>query len=150
MSPLPKYLQQHLDRLEWPQLLIFEDKHGNSYYLCKDQEAVGLACLEILKGRLECGYIYHPGPEDEIYGLKEELSKEAAHALPEPYRKQALCDIIANAKRRAEWTEAVASYENAKSAIKQKDGNLAYQVLSDRQDYEYEGFHLETPIIPKR
>lgn len=148
--PISKYLQQHLTRMKWPQLLILKDKHSTSHYLCKDQEALGLACLSILKQRLDprYGYLQHPGPESEIYGLKEELTKEAAGALPEPYRKQALGVIAANAKLRREWAEAVAQYENAKQAVKQKDGMLAYQILFDRRDYEYEGFDIEAPIIP--
>jgi len=79
-TQLPKYIQ----RMSWPQLMIFKDKHSTDHYLCVDQDAVGRACLMVLKNRLIPGYEYirHPGPENEIYGLQEELSKEAAEALP--------------------------------------------------------------------
>jgi hypothetical protein len=104
----------------------------------------------VLKERLDpsYGYIQHPGPESEIYGLKEELPKEAAEALPEPYRKQALNVIKENAKSRAEWAEAVELFENAEKAVKTKDGNLAFLILEARRDHEYEGYTFEAPIVP--
>ena len=145
-AQLPKYLQ----RMDWPQLMIFTDKHSTSHYLCADQDALGRACLMVLKERLDpsYGYIQHPGPESEIYGLKEELPKEAAEALPEPYRKQALNVIKENAKSRAEWAEAVELFENAEKAVKTKDGNLAFLILEARRDHEYEGYTFEAPIVP--
>lgn len=151
-TQLPKYFPGY-----WPQLMIFTDKHSTSHYLCENQDAVGRACLMVLKERLDPRYgdiqrnrtVYlHPGPESEIYGLQEELSKEAAEALPEPYRKQALNVIKENAKRRAEWTQAVELFKNAKKAIKTKDGDLAFLILLARRDYEYEGYTFEAPIVP--
>ena len=150
MTDLPKFLQKTLSRMSWPQLLIFKDKHTTAYYLCKDQEAVGRACLVVLKERLhpQYGYIQHPGPESEIYGLKEELTQEAAEALPEPYREQALDVIADNARRRGAWREQVEAYESAKRAVTEQDGNLAFMILNDRRDWEYEGFDFEAPIVP--
>ena len=96
----------------------------------------------------DSGYIQHPGPEDKIYGLKEEVTKEVAESLPETYRKHALRIITENAKLRAEWKKDVEIFENAKKAVKKKDGELAFEVLSDRSDYEYESYTFEEPIIP--
>lgn len=147
---LPKYLKTQLANKKWPQLLILKDKHSTDYYLLEDQEALGRACLEILKARIDpkYGYIQAPGPESKIYGIKEELTQEAAEALPEPYRKQALQVRKDNDALRREWKEEVERYQMAKSALKDKDGMAAFLVLHARRDYEYEGFDFESPRVP--
>lgn len=149
MTDLPKHLQVHMSRREWPQLLIFDEKHSNRYFLCKDQEAVGRACLIILAERIDpaYGYIQHPGPESDLR-LEPELTKEEIEKLPEKYRKKELATVQTNARERRDWAEAVELFENAHKAVANKDGNLAYMILNDRSDYEYEGFSFEAPIIP--
>lgn len=148
-TQLKKYTQRLLDSRGWPQLLIFKDKHSNSYYLINDMEALGRACLEVLKSRLnpQYGYIYDPSKE-KIYGLVDELTQEAAEALPEPYRAQALQARKNNERLRRDRDEEIEQYCAAKKALKEKDGMAAYLVLDRRKDYEYEGFEFETIGIP--
>jgi hypothetical protein len=150
MTKLPKYLKQQLDGMKWPTVLVFKDKHSNDYYLLKDVEALGRACLDVLKARLdpEYGYIRNPGPEKDIYGLQEELPKDAAEALPEPYRTQALKAIKYNAKKRAEWAEDLERYCMAKKALKEKDGMTAFMILHERRNYEYEGYEFVGLTVP--
>jgi hypothetical protein len=147
---ITRYLQKQIDSMKWPQLLVLKDKHETDYYLCSDVAALGRACLAILKARTDPkhGYIQDPGPESEIYGLKKELTKEAAEALPDPYREEAIKVIKANARLRAAWKEEVENYETAKKALKEKDGMAAFAILHDRRDHEYEGFEFVRPIIP--
>jgi len=148
-TQLKKYTQKILDSKKWPQLLIFKDKHNSDYYLLEDQEALGRACLEVLKSRLDpqYGYIYDPSKE-KIYGLVDELTQEAAEALPEPYRAQALQARKNNERLRRDRDEEIEQYCAAKKALKEKDGMGAYLILDSRKDHEYEGFEFETPRIP--
>lgn len=148
-TQLKKYTQKILDGKKWPQLLVFKDKHNSDYYLLEDQEALGRACLEVLKARLDpqYGYIHDPSKE-KIYGLVEELTQEAAEALPEPYRTQALQARKNNERLRRDRDEEVEEYCTAKKALKEKDGMGAYLVLDRRKDYEYEGFEFVTPTVP--
>ncbi len=148
-TELPKYLQKRLVGMEWPQLMMVHDKHATDYFLVKDADALGRACLLVLKNRLDpnWGYITDPGPEKNIYGIVDELTEEAALALPAPYRTQALKTREQNARLRQAWADEVAQYQTAKKALKEQDGMGAYLVLTEREDHEYEGWSLQDVVV---
>ena len=146
---LSRYLKRALDGMKWPQVLVFHEKHAPVYYLIDGVEALGAAFVEVLKQRLDPKYGYIAKPDVGPYGLKPELTQQAAEALPSPYREQAIAVRHTNASRRAEHAEEIERYCVAKKAAKDGDGMAAYQVLSDRKDYEYEGFEFVTLCVPK-
>lgn len=143
---LPKYLQNRLANMEYPRLLITKEKYGDTYYLINNQEALFKAALLIIEARLDGRWLVDPGPN--VPGLKPALSKDAAKALPEPYRTQALADLAYNERRTKQHADAVNDYARAKRAVDEGNGALAYMVLDDRMDHEYEGYKLETLVIP--
>lgn len=147
--PITKYLQKQLDAKTWPQLLVLKDKHETEYYLCADRDALGRACLEILKARLSPQYGYIHEPDKEPYGLVDELTDEQIAVLPAHLQRQAQQDRGDNTRRRAEHAEELLQYAEAKKALADKDGLMAYQVLHDRRDHEYERVELIAPRVPK-
>jgi hypothetical protein len=149
-TALPKFLQKRLANIKWPQLMVINDKHSVDYYLVTDADSLGRACLLVLKYRLDpnYGYITEPGPEKDIYGIVDELTEEAALALPAPYRTQALKTREQNARLRQAWADEVAQHQTAKKVLKEKDGMGAYLILTEREDYEYEGWTLQDVVVP--
>lgn len=129
----------------FPRVLVLKDKHATSYYLITDEAALFRAALQILQLRFEQQYIGDPGSIVEQF---DELSQEAAEALPEPYRKDALQRRRTNARLRKAHAEAVKQYQDAKKALAEGDGRLAYAIIDARRDHEYEDFELERITVP--
>jgi hypothetical protein len=128
----------------WPKVLVLKDKHENEYFLISNAAALWRAALEILEIRLEQQYIRQPEPPRPV----EEVPDDVIEKLPEAMRKKAISDKQANvglAKRHAIYVDI---WNNVQKALAEKDGVLAYQILSDRKDHEYEGFEFVRLKVP--
>lgn len=122
-------------------ILIFKEKHSNRYFDASTVEAHSAACLKILKERLEEGYWYDPGdPPDK----EDILSEEQISSLPTEILKRAESERRKRYLRElANYEEEVKFVEDAKDAIANNKGRLAYKLLMWRRDGEYERFYEE-------
>ncbi len=128
-------------RTEWPRLLVFHEKHGEQYFYVDSVESLARTALHVLKQRHKEKWYCSPGANP--YGLKEEITKEAAEALPEPYRKMALETRARNAHAWKQHKSELDDWNDIKTAIDTSDPWLAFVVLDNRIDYEHERFSLE-------
>lgn len=125
----------------WPQLLVLKDKHEDSYYLVNDVDALWRTALAILEKRIKDRYIQEP------YALREnqveEVSDDIIDKLPDAMRAKAYKDKAYNQKAKTRHDRDVAQWADIQKALKDGNGVLAYEVLRDRKDAEYEGFSFE-------
>lgn len=129
---------------KWPKLLVLKDKHESEYFLINDIDALWRASLVILENRVQSHYIRAPQPVRTV----EEVPDEWIAKLPETLRKKALQDKTENKRSLREHQREVDDWEGTQKALTERNGALAFKVLNDRRDYEYEGFFFENLKIP--
>lgn len=147
-------------------IIIFKEKHGDSYFDASTDEALARACLAVLRQRNKEGWYYAPTKPEASYSKEEQailaMTDEQIEAIPEPIksetatRKAKLVRRLAGAEREYkldnEWftllTELLAlPVEEAVTRVRTfRSGRtqpLAYALIEDRNGGEYEGFYIE-------
>ncbi len=126
---------------EKPKLLILYEKHGEAYYHIANDEALFATALMILTGRLNSTYWYY-NPSDEKPEAPAELTTEALEKLPTSLQAEGK-KLLARYKRElCDWQENMETFAMIQKAVSDKDGQLAWQVLQERSDHEYERVEL--------
>ena len=125
-----------------PSLLVLHEKHGDLYFHVPDEEALFKVALDIVAKRLRAGHWYLD-PKD--YEPKPpSVTKEQAEALPEgPVRKAALDELSSHARQVSEYRWIKEGWDTIHKAVEEKDGRLAWRVLRDHSDGEYQRVSIE-------
>jgi hypothetical protein len=129
---------------KFPKLIVLKDKHEDSYYLVNDVEAVWRWALQVLEMRIEQQYIREPTPPKPV----EEVPDDLIEKLPESLKKKALADKRDNAALMKRHQKYLDIWNDCQRALAERNGALAFRVLDDRKDAEYEGFTFENVKIP--
>lgn len=129
---------------KWPKLIVLKDKHENGYYLVNDVEGVWRWALQVLQMRIEQQYIREPTPPKPV----EEVADDLIDKLPEAMKKKALQDKRDNAALLKRYQKYVDIWNDTQRALAEQNGALAFKILDDRKDAEYEGFEFERLEIP--
>jgi hypothetical protein len=125
-----------------PGVLVVSEKHGTSYYWALTQEQKHAQALEILTERFENGWYYCPEPAP----TNPELTCAQIEKLPVGETQQAAKKVFHRWKRNWEQTEqARDQYKLMQEAIEKKDGYLAWVLLEERYDNEYEKIRFVRP-----
>ena len=126
-------------------IIVFDEKHGDRYFDASTAAKLQAVALKILTERLKSGYWYFKpepfkeDPEKEI----EKLTKDSEQITDSFLRNAAEERIGRLHKGLDAYKRDTRMWEEIQKAVKEKDGNLAYQLLNSRRNYEYEGFDLE-------
>src|SRR6478736_5758639 len=119
-------------------IIIFKEKHGDRHFDASTTKKVWAACLKILKERLDDGYWYYVGTPPSADDI---LTEEQITQLPTENLQ------VEQSQKRKAYLRAQKSYErevkfleDAKQAVETGDGKIAYRLLLNRLDAEYEGF----------
>lgn len=132
------------------EILVDHGKHGDDYYDASTPEAKKAAALRIIEDRLGNNYIFDPsGPHFDAAKEKYESAQaewllikakfnhdSVAHAAVKKAYDSALSNWVY-------YRDSLADFKRAKKAVEEQDGNLAWQILMDRMDYEYEYVSIE-------
>lgn len=139
---MPKPARPQRPIVEEPMVLILHEKHGELHFHVPDESALFKIALDIVDKRLRAGHWYLD-PKD--YEPKNPgMTKEQAEALPEgPIRKAALDEIGRHQRQLNEYRWIKEGWETIQKAVKEKDGRLAWRVLRDHSDGEYQRATLE-------
>jgi len=138
------YVRQVQAMIDQPTLLVFKEKHEDRYYLCRNIDELGTACLDVMRDRRDQGY-YKSYPVAmnkpktivaDIDPADDEL-RVATHRMWERYAR------AEEQARRSEETEKLAEEILEKGLLTE-----AFWFLHDRDDNEYERMEVEYPIIP--
>lgn len=118
----------------------FKEKHGTFYFVVLTSEELDAVCLYMLGMRNNQGWYRQPEPiaKENIpsYSLAE------AELLKSPAKEAALQQIKYYQRRLDDNSQDQESWERIQTALQTKNGQLAYDVLAERSDYEYERFTL--------
>lgn len=124
-----------------PKILVFKEKHGDKYYYANTYEQLKKVSLEVLAERLSYWYITKWGIPTELDYSFEDIDK-----LPETFRHDAKLKLKENKKRIKEATDNNRIYEAAVRAVDEQNGDLAWTIIQNRTEYEYEEFEFVEPI----
>jgi len=130
----------------YPQLIVFNEKHGDNYFLVESKEAEEKMYLDVLTNRNKYGFYswmkdYKPyrHPNDPV----PTYTKEDILSMPdsmEAEKKRLMNEYLRYEKSEKEATKIRQNWIQIQEAIEKKDGKLAYELISDFSDGEYEGY----------
>ncbi len=128
---------------EKQRIIIFKEKHGNRYFDASTEEKLHIAALKVLKERFESGWYYEPeepqGVEEEITGLRTSLE-----VVKDSYLREQIERKLKHVEgQMPSYLEYKREWETIQKALEENDGNLAYWVLQQRIDCEYEEYDFE-------
>lgn len=141
-----EYAEKNLQRSakKLPALLVLHEKHGTIYFHVPDVETLKSVALKIVTERHKSGHWYPcPGGKEPIkpdVGDLASLPKD----LVEPAKKKL---AVWKSQHRA-WREVQDTWEQIEGAVKSGNGAIAWAVLTDRSDGEYERVTLEDYSSP--
>lgn len=124
-----------------PKIIKFKGKHTDDYYYINTYEQLKKVSLNVLQERLDSWYLTKWSVPDQL-----DYNIDDIQNMPESFRKDAENKL---AKRKMEIKEAVDNnkmYESAVKALDENNGGLAWTILQNRNEYEYESFEIITPI----
>lgn len=118
-------------------IMVVSEHHGERYFDATSTEAIGLACLKLIKYRKDNGYYSAPKEPEQPKYKPEDIADD--HSLTKVVKRQweTYEDALEQYESDKEFDE------NLNKALDTKDYVLALQVLKDHYDYEDEGFRFE-------
>jgi len=122
-----------------PSLVVCREKHGEFYFLVKEDEDVFRIALSILRGRLKTGWYPAPGPKPADLDFTE----EDVQKLPKTFQPDAWRKFSVHKNELNWWLQETKNHGDIKQALAENDGRLAWQILKDRSDGEYENVGIE-------
>lgn len=117
-------------------VLIFEEKHGNRYFHVSNDKELQAASLQVLTDRHKAG-CWYPKPEESDV-KPSELDK-----LPASLQKAVNESWSEYSHAMRDYNQEVVEYKTIDRAVRDKDGEAAWNILNARKDAEYEGLQLE-------
>lgn len=121
-------------------MVVCKEKHGTRYYVVESEEELFRLSLNILRGRFKSGYFYHepqgrPSPPD--------FKADDIPGMPASLRDPATRQWGRYTTDLRDWEQATAQWARVNKAASEADGPLAWEVLRERSDHEYESVTLE-------
>jgi len=137
-----KFVRRQMERplISEPSVLVFEEKNGKRHFYIENDEALFATALKVLRERNKDGYWWYKPKapealditEEQIPNLPKSLQDKATEALKE--YKEALRAFERDDRE----------YQAIQKAIREKNGQMAWQLLYARRKAEYEAVEIET------
>lgn len=132
----------HFDSIR---VVIFHEKHGERYYLVKEQEDFGRMALEVIQDRKKCGFYDYTIKVSDLQPEPPKVTMEQAATMDEAVQRT-VQDLWTNYKRAKQDMEG--DLERVTLLKKALDGDAiaAVRLLVQSRGYEHEAFEI---VIPK-
>lgn len=126
----------------YPQIVVFNEKHGDRYFLIESKEAELKMYLDVLKNRNMSGY-YTWMMDHKPYGKAPAYTKEDIRLMPasmEEEKKKLLNDLLKYEKEEKESSQIRKDWNKIQESIDKNDGELARELIHEFRSGQYEGF----------
>lgn len=124
------------------QILVFKEKYGNRYFIAETKEHVYAACLKLLKER---EWMFEEPEAPNLIDIPDEPVL-FDNSVNEQLREEVMLVIDrakkTNRKILDNYKEAKEEYGMVKTALSEDNGEMAWRIMSDRRDCEYEYFEF--------
>ena len=121
-----------------PSVLIVSEKHERYYFHIPDDDALFRVALDILKERFESGEWYEMEPEPKHPGFEKADIVKIPHGL----KQDAEMRLLEFNEEKKEWKKSKEEIDKIEQTIKEHNGQLAWRLLLNRKEYEYERVEL--------
>lgn len=122
-------------------ILIDRTEYSDDYYSIPTLKDLYKVALNILEKRFDNNCFVKCNVPNELDYTYEDVEK-----LPESFRKDAKNKLDRRIKSIKESKNTNREYEIVEKIIKEKNGELAWSILRNREDNEYEKIEIITPI----
>lgn len=123
-----------------PQLLTFNEKHGDAYFLIHNDEELFQACLKkLIERKNEHWYDYLSQVKIPV---EPEISEDDIHNLPQIYQSDTQNRWKVYKKELYDYNQSIKVSELISEAIQNNDTKLAYSLIKKFNGGEYEGFEI--------
>jgi len=123
-----------------PQVLVFNEKHGERYFHVPNDETLFAVALHVLTERNAEGYWYYK-PEPKEKPEAPDVTEEQIATLPKSLQPAAAQKLREYKRALRDYQDSVEDYESIEKALRDKDGRVAWECIRDRGDHE--GYSLE-------
>lgn len=126
----------------YPQLFVFNEKHGDRYIMVHSPEAEEKMFLKVLTERNQQGW-YSWMKDYKPYGDAPKYSREDIDKMPESMefeKKRFMQELTRWEKLEKEADNIRNDWSRIQKAIQKNDGKLAYRLIDTYRDSEYEGY----------
>lgn len=118
-------------------ILIDTNKYGQDYYSIPTINDLYKVSLHILNCRFENNFFCKSNIPEKLDYTYDDIEK-----MPESFRKDAKSKLDVRNKYIKECEEVNKEFELIEKALNEKNGQLAWHILKNRQDYEYEKIEI--------
>lgn len=123
-------------------IVMFDEKHSQRHFIYNNRAEFYAIMLFVLIERFESGDWYFEGdmPEememslDEIEKIKDQATKDFALEKYHNYQREL-----------KDYQKENQQYLNIEKAVQEKNGQIAYNIMASRRNYEYENFETIEP-----
>lgn len=125
-------------------VLVAKEKHGTRYFDATTRKAFLKSALALLTERFKANYFYYK-PDKPIVpqGM---LNEEQLKGMPEGQLKNLAVKMLRDYRQACRNCEDDSeTYRAIEDAVKEKDGEKAWDCLRARMDWEYE--HVELKLL---
>lgn len=131
----------HIKNLVFPGVLVVKEKHCTRYMKAGTVEELYVSALKLVNERIDPDYQWYYKPDKP--DTENVLSEEQIKALPEGRVKDLAVKEFKNVKYDfAQYEDDLAFWNAVQECIKKSDGKLAYALLMNHRDYEYESIEF--------
>lgn len=133
--------------VEFPCLMVLHEKHGDRYIHLKGEVDLYKAALAVLKERYRQDWYFNPHEETFERGAPDYTMLDVAK-MPKSLQPEATVRLRRYAAWKKRHDQDVQMFADIQKAVRDKDGKLAWRVLTDCDDGEYERVSLERYYEP--
>ena len=143
-----KLINKRIDRLfesKRPVIIVFREKHADVKFACLNRNELECVCLSTLWERYHMGYYCDFGDTDSHTPNMPPISKSDINTMPSGITKNAANQewehYEAELSAQKETTHQLKLIE---TALRERDGTIAFAILKNHSGGEYEGFEVES------
>lgn len=119
-------------------IAILKEKHADRYFDVTTDEQLHNVALYILRQRYEQGYWYAEPTPPEALDFEASDIEKAPVSLRDEMQKR----LKSHQRELQHYEQEKDDWDAVTRAISTNDGRLAFRILRDRNNYEYEGFEI--------
>lgn len=128
-----------------PQIIKFEEKHGDANYLYTSREQFYRIFLTVFLERYNEGW-YEEEIEEPVNDVKQ-TPAEIEEIEDKEYRELLKTRLKKFERKLVEYNEAKRRLSYVERAVKENSGQIAFSIMRERDGAEYEGFEKLDLIV---
>lgn len=149
LDQMRKHIGEQINKLfkhKRPVIIVFREKHEHAKFACLNRNELELVCLEKLWKRYHMGYYCDFDDNSQPPNLPP-ISKIDIKTMPDGITKDAAIQEWEHYESAISWDKKTNErLKLVKTSLHERDGVIAFSILRECRDNEYEGLDIEPAI----